>query len=246
MQPSSDTGTRGHGEAAIRAHSPAPITALAAAVVLLLNGCSDSQNDVMATATCPEPLRRILVATQTSAPGSNDVVGAATPSPTIDPTEQHPITAAATFRPDDGSRAEPVTVTIDDGTGGGTTVGETCQVLTFHLALDAGERSTPYGQVQPGRLHLVNDQGAGSVRLIDQPSYIREADDGSGAQDYGLITGWYALVENPVAGRYRTQQTIRWEQVPRPAATDTAVDDAAGESARRYLIGTVDLEITVG
>lgn len=56
---------------------------------------------------------------------------------------------------------------------------ETCQVLTLHLALDAGERSTPHGQVQSGRLHLVNDRGAGSVRLIDRPTCIREADDGT-------------------------------------------------------------------
>ncbi|MBC3764225.1 hypothetical protein ACUN7V_21125, partial [Quadrisphaera oryzae] len=108
---------------------------------------------------------------QTSAPGSNDDVGAATPSPPINLAKQHPITATATFHPDDGSSdALPVTVGVDDGTGMGIAAVEACQVLTLQLALDAGDLSTPYGQVQSGRLQMANDRGAGSLRLIDQPT----------------------------------------------------------------------------
>lgn len=227
-------------------------TGLAAAVALavLLSSCSPGPQDVMATPTCPDPLHRVLVAAPSPGAGSEGGGGAATPSPPTDPARQHRFTAAATFHPDDDpSTALPVTVTADDGTGRGATEAEACQVLVLQLALDAGELSTPYGQVEPGRLQVADDDGAGSVRLVDQPTHIRDADDGSGAQDYGEVTGWYALVEDPVAGTYRTQRTVRWEPVPHPVASDDGAarhDDAAPAGAGTSLTGTVDLEITIG
>ena len=219
-------------------------TTTACSLLLLLTSCGTGPRDVMASAACPDPLHRILVATQTSAPGSDDRVGAATPSPPPDPGDQHPIAASATFHPDGAPQsALPVTVTVDDGTGSsGTRAAETCQVLTLAVALTADEQSTPHGTVQPGRFQVVTEQGTGSLRLVDQPTCIREADDGSGVQDYGSLTGWYALVEDPAPGEYRVSRSIRWEPVPPPADTTRALD----RTPEPPVTGVLDLVVTVG
>ena len=241
----------------VRGHGPLPrlpwslelaprlgtrVTAPAVALLLCsLSACSSGPGDVMATSTCPDPLRRVLVAS--SAPGSDDRVGQATPSPSIDPLEQHPVTAAAVFRPDlHPEQALPVTVTVDDGTGGSITGAETCQVVTVSLQLAAAALSTPYGTVHPGHLRLETAQDSGSLRLVDQRTYIREADDGSGAQDYASLTGGYALLEDPTPGEYRTRRPIQWQPVT-PPADDTG---AAGAAAALPLAGTLDLVITIG
>ncbi len=154
------------------------------------------------------------------------------------------VMASAACHPDGAPQsALPVTVTVDDGTGSsGTRAAETCQVLTLAVALTADEQSTPHGTVQPGRFQVVTEQGTGSLRLVDQPTCIREADDGSGVQDYGSLTGWYALVEDPAPGEYRVSRSIRWEPVPPPADTTRALD----RTPEPPVTGVLDLVVTVG
>lgn len=181
-----------------------------ATAALLLSGCTDSPQDVMARTTCPTPLHRILVATQTSAPGSNYIAGASSPSPSIDPAEQHPIFATATFLPDSDNSAQgalPVTATFDDGTGSGTSEAETCQVLTLHLALDAGNLSTPYGDVQPGRLHLVNGQGTGWVGAAFNT--MAEALDRTEAQRRQMVSDIAHELRNPLVTLNGTLEAIQ-------------------------------------
>lgn len=210
------------------------VAVTASSVLLLLSACGSTPSDVMATDACPDPLHRVLVATGSSA----------TPSPRPDPGDQHPLSASAVFRADAAPQsALPVSVLVDDGTGsGGTSTSETCQVLTLVVALVADERSTPYGTVQPGRFQVVTAQGTGPLRLVDQPTYIREADDGSGAQDYGSLTGWYALVEDPAPGEYRASRTVAWQPAP-PAADTARAPDRASEPP---MTGVLDLVVTIG
>jgi hypothetical protein len=193
--------------------SPAGAAALSAlitvAAVLGTTACSGPSNP-MATDRCPSP--------HDSTGGADDGPG-------------QPLSARAVYHPHDAPQSNwHVLVRLDDDAGAPVTEVAPCQAMTIAVVLQGPTFSTANGTPAPGHVRLSAADGSGSLHLVDQPTYIEEADNGTGAQDYAGFTGWYATVDDPEPGRYHLERPITWVQW----------------DSREESVGVLDLTLTVG